>query len=219
MLIHNKLEKIGAVFILLSFFLHIFVFVYTQRKKAEGASFCHLKVCHPGLPRYTCTPRMRSQKKSFLCHDPSGQTPASLAQSLGTQQEQLSTASLFRSVLVVPCLRLVTLGASIQPWQPGPQSNNAGVFLGVCSCHVPAHSLTQWQTTMFSCLHPGIRQRRGLSSVHLTARYLILSWTSFFLQTWLLSARLCYFLRCYKGKPHRVTCMFGTAWSPVGWVF
>lgn len=30
------------------------------------------------LPRYTRTPRMRSQKKSFLCHDPSGQTPASL---------------------------------------------------------------------------------------------------------------------------------------------
>lgn len=169
------------------------------------------------MPRYTRTPRMRSRKKSFLCHDPRRPDSRVPRQSLGTQQEQLSTASLFRSVLVVPCLRLVPLGASIQPRQPGPQSNNAGVFLGVCSRHVPAHSLTPWQTTRFSCLHRGIRQRRGLSSVHLTAWYLILCWAAFLLQTWLLSARLCYFLRCCKGKRHRAACMLGTRVKP-GWV-
>lgn len=51
-----------------------------------------------------------------------------------THSKSVWTASLFFSVLVVPCYALLLLGASIQPWQPGPQNNNANVFSLLVSC-------------------------------------------------------------------------------------
>lgn len=99
MLIHNKLEKIGAVFILLSFFLHIFVFVYTQRKKAEGASFCHLKVCHPGC-HVTRAHREWGRKRSlFSATTPAARPPrpshkASAHSKSSFQQQACSVQSL-----------------------------------------------------------------------------------------------------------------------------
>lgn len=70
------------------------------------------------------------QREIFL----SGNLPnSSSLDGQNTQQERLNS----KLVCFSPCcalLHLVSLGASIQPWQPGPQINNANVFHSLVSC-------------------------------------------------------------------------------------
>lgn len=101
------------------------------------------------------------QREIFL----SGYLPISTSlDSHNTQQEHLNR----KLVRFSPCcalLHLVTLGASIQPWQPGPQNNNANVFHSLVSC---ASTLTSMManSVLPVCLSKSVQAKFSILSCH-----------------------------------------------------
>lgn len=190
-------NKIGAVLVCFPFFPTC-LFLFTRRESKPRLLLSAISEWHLGCHIPRTHTENEVAKKSFLCHDPCGQTH-NPRQSRGTQQEQLSTASLFLSVLVVPCLRLVSLGASIQQ----RQLVSLSVFALVTCQHTHSHSGKQLCSLV--CILESHKDLEvfALSISRHDTWFLV---DPLFFPTWLLPARLCYSLWFHRGKRHSVTC-------------
>lgn len=135
------LDKIGTVWILFFFPPHIFVFVYTQRMKAEPSSFCQLWV-PSGLPQYMCTQRMRSQKSLFSATTPAARpttlNKASAHSKSNFQQQACSFQSLL--CLVYASLLWVLQSSNGSQFRKATMLVSLSVFALVTCQHTHSHS-------------------------------------------------------------------------------
>lgn len=112
------------------------------------------------LPRsITLRSQRNPLKEKYFC-----QVTSTSLDSHNTQQECLNS-KLVRFSTCCALLRLVSLGASIQPWQPGPQNNNANVFHSLVSC---ASTLTSMManSVLPVCLSKSVQATFSILSYH-----------------------------------------------------